>query len=69
MLYVNGMLMNTNRTQDDDALRHKVDEAMNVYHEYVKNQGGSNDEPSAPGINGGPENVNPSAEEVKDAEA
>lgn len=57
-------------TQDDDALRLKVDEAMNVYHEYVKNQGGPNDEPSgAAGVNGGPENVNPSVEEVKDAEA
>ena len=38
---------------------------MNVYHEYVKNQPGSNDEAGAPSMNGGPENVNPSAEEGK----
>ena len=61
--------MNCDRTQDDDALRLKVDEAMNVYHEYIKNQPGTGmpDEPS--GVNGGPENINPSGEEAKEVEA
>lgn len=44
---------------------------MNVYDEYVKNQSGdgSADAPSAPTTNGGTENLNPKAEEVKDQEA
>jgi polyadenylate-binding protein len=50
-------------TADDDALRAKVEEAMHVYDEYVKSQGGEN----GPQANG--ENLNPTAEEVKDAEA
>ena len=29
-----------NRIEDDTALRAKVDEALNVYDEYVKNKGG-----------------------------
>ncbi|QIW99285.1 hypothetical protein AMS68_004803 [Peltaster fructicola] len=53
-------------TGDDDALRAKVDEAMAVYDEYVKNQG--------PGANGdaqpnGAENANPAGEEPKKTEA
>ncbi|KXL46001.1 hypothetical protein M433DRAFT_107405 [Acidomyces richmondensis BFW] len=50
-------------TTDDDALRAKVEEAMNVYDEYMKNQGGE-DGPKANG-----ENLNPSVEEAKDVEA
>ncbi|GAB7365870.1 hypothetical protein MBLNU230_g7200t1 [Neophaeotheca triangularis] len=57
-------------TSDDAALRAKVDEAMNVYDEYVKNQSGDgSNEPAAPTTNGGSENLNPKAEEVKDQEA
>lgn len=52
------------RTSDDDALRAKVDEAMAVYNEYVKNS----QQDEAPQANGA-ENLNPSAEEVKDPEA
>ncbi|KAK5116877.1 Protein phosphatase PP2A regulatory subunit B [Meristemomyces frigidus] len=52
-------------TSDDDALRLKVEEAMNVYDEYVKNQSGPGEESAQP--NG--ENLNPTAEEVKDVEA
>ncbi|KAK0287662.1 Protein phosphatase PP2A regulatory subunit B [Friedmanniomyces endolithicus] len=55
-------------TTDDDALRAKVEEAMNVYHEYVKNQSGPGNESSGPQANG-TENMNPTAEEVKDPEA
>lgn len=51
-------------TNDEDALRVKVDEAMNVYDEYVKNQG---EDEGAPQPNG--ENLNPAAEEVKDVKA
>lgn len=50
-------------TTDDDALRAKVEEAMNVYDEYMKNQGGE-DGPKANG-----ENLNPTIEEAKEAEA
>jgi polyadenylate-binding protein len=58
------------RTTDDDALRAKVDEAMNVYDEYIKNQGGPTgpDETSAQ-PNGGPENLHPGGEEGKEQEA
>lgn len=43
---------------------------MNVYDEYVKNQSGDgSNEPAAPTTNGGSENLNPKAEEVKDQEA
>ena len=31
---------NCNRIDDDDKLREKVDEALTVYDEYVKNKGG-----------------------------
>nr|POE74562.1 polyadenylate-binding protein, cytoplasmic and nuclear [Quercus suber] len=51
-------------TGDDDALRAKVDEAMAVYNEYVKNS----QQDEAPHANG-TENLNPTAEEVKDPEA
>ena len=59
------------RTTDDDALRAKVDEAMNVYDEYIKNQGGpvGDDGGASPQTNGGTENMQPGLEEVKDAEA
>lgn len=53
-------------TTDDDALRAKVEEALNVYDEYVKQQQPGD---AAPAPSNGTENVNPSAEEVKDAEA
>lgn len=39
--------MNTNKAasiEDDTALRNKVDEAMAVYDEYVKQQGGDEDD-------------------------
>ena len=43
---------------------------MNVYDEYVKNHPGSGGLPGDEATtNGGPENMNPSAEEVKDPEA
>lgn len=45
----------------------KVEEAMTVYDEYVKNNQGPGQEGSQQ-PNGG-ENKNPSTEEVKDAEA
>ncbi|KAI7122049.1 hypothetical protein KC324_g18210 [Hortaea werneckii] len=54
-------------TSDDEALRLKVEEAMTVYDEYVKNNQGPGQE-GGQQPNGG-ENKNPSAEEVKDAEA
>ncbi len=57
------------RTQNDEALRAKVDEAMNVYHEYVKNQQpGMQGDESAPSVNGGQENMNPSGEEAKEVQ-
>jgi polyadenylate-binding protein len=58
------------RTTDDDSLRAKVDEAMNVYDEYIKNQSspGGPDETSAQ-PNGGPENLHPGGEEGKEQEA
>ncbi|KAK3669924.1 Protein phosphatase PP2A regulatory subunit B [Recurvomyces mirabilis] len=52
-------------TTDDDALRLKVEEALNVYDEYIKNQGDN----SGPQQANGTENMNPTAEEVKDPEA
>ena len=57
-------------TTDDDALRAKVDEAMNVYDEYIKNQSGGSmgGEDGAPTTNG-TENLDPTAEPVKDIEA
>lgn len=35
-----GIVSNINSTSDEGALRAKVDEAMNVYDEYVKNKEG-----------------------------
>lgn len=59
-------------TSDDDALRAKVDEAMNVYDEYVKNQGSGAPSMGDEGVAGGPngtENLDPaSAGEDKDGE-
>ena len=52
-------------TDNDDALRLKVEEAMAVYDEYVKNQ-------SATGESEGPngtENKDPTAAQAKTAEA
>ena len=59
------------RTTDDDALRAKVDEAMNVYDEYIKNQGGPTGDDGAVQTNGGPENLHPGsdAEAGKEQEA
>ncbi|TKA34157.1 Polyadenylate-binding protein, cytoplasmic and nuclear [Salinomyces thailandicus] len=56
-------------TSDDDALRLKVEEAMNVYDEYVKNQGPSDGPSDGQAQPNGAENMNPAAEEVKDVEA
>ncbi|KAF2724809.1 polyadenylate binding protein [Polychaeton citri CBS 116435] len=54
----NGELLDL--TSNEDALRAKVEEAMNVYDEYVKNQG-SDDAGDAPQPNGA-KNVNPAGE-------
>lgn len=35
-----------NRVDDDAALRAKVDEALTVYDEYVKNKGGEGEGPA-----------------------
>ena len=35
-----------NRVDDDAALRAKVDEALTVYDEYVKNKGGEGEAPA-----------------------
>ena len=57
-------------TSDDDALRAKVDEAMAVYDEYVKNsQGSGEDGQGQQQQPNGTENHQPGVEEVKDAEA
>ncbi|KAK5136077.1 Protein phosphatase PP2A regulatory subunit B [Meristemomyces frigidus] len=55
-------------TSDDDALRAKVEEAMNVYDEYVKNQSGPGGDDSGPQQSNG-ENLNPTVEDVKDPQA
>jgi len=58
-----------NLTSNDAALQEKVQEALNVYDEYLKNQGPANgEEGGAPQTNGS-ENLNPAAEDVKDPEA
>ncbi|KAF7194512.1 Polyadenylate-binding protein, cytoplasmic and nuclear [Pseudocercospora fuligena] len=59
-----------NLTSNDDALREKVQEALNVYDEYLKNHNGpgGGDAEGAAQPNG-TENHNPSVEETKDAEA
>lgn len=54
------------RTNDDDALRLKVEEAMTVYDEYIRNQGGPVGEDAATA--NGTENVNPAGDAGKDAE-
>lgn len=56
------------RTGDDNALREKVQEALNVYDEYLKNHNGPSDGQNEAQPNG-TENLNPSVEETKDAEA
>ena len=56
-------------TNDDDALRLKVEEAMNVYDEYVKNNpgaAGGPDDTGAAQTNGGTENMQPGHDETKD---
>ena len=57
-------------TTDDDALRAKVDEALAVYDEYVKNQGGPGGPEEAATTNGGgAENVDPATgQEGKEVE-
>ncbi|KAK4502213.1 hypothetical protein PRZ48_005638 [Zasmidium cellare] len=60
-----------NLTGDDNALREKVQEALTVYDEYLKNHGGAPqgaEDASAAQTNGA-ENLNPSVEEAKDPEA
>ena len=54
-------------TNNDQALREKVEEALTVYDEYLKAHGG----PAAggDGQTNGAENMNPSVEDVKDPEA
>ena len=52
-------------TTDDAALRNKVDEAMRVYNDYLKTQGG---EEAAPAANGS-ENVAPAAEAATEEKA
>ncbi|KJX99373.1 hypothetical protein TI39_contig361g00012 [Zymoseptoria brevis] len=56
-----------NLTGNDQALREKVDEALTVYDEYLKNHSGPSGEEG--GQANGAENLNPTAEEVKDPEA
>ena len=62
------MMLTFSSTSDEDALRLKVEEAMNVYDEYVKGQGNGSIEGGVPQMNGA-ENMQPNVEEVKDAEA
>lgn len=57
-----------NLTGNDQALREKVDEALTVYDEYLKNHNGPSGE-EGPTQTNGAENLNPTAEEVKDPEA
>ncbi|THX13768.1 polyadenylate binding protein [Aureobasidium pullulans] len=52
-------------TTDDAALRNKVDEAMRVYNDYLKSQGGDD---AAPAPNGS-ENVAPAAEAATEEKA
>lgn len=40
MVYVNSLLTKWNRTNDEAALRNKVNEALNVYDEYMTNKDG-----------------------------
>lgn len=63
-------LLTHHSTGDDNALREKVQEALTVYDEYLKNHGGApqGEDGSAAQTNGA-ENLNPSAEEAKDPEA
>lgn len=57
-------------TQNEDALREKVQEALTVYDEYLKNHSGmGGGEGEGAGQANGTENHNPSVEETKDAEA
>lgn len=53
-------------TENDDALRAKVDEAMAVYDEYVKTQGSDETQQQQPN---GAENAAPAAEDAKPTEA
>ena len=54
-------------TENEDALRAKVDEAMAVYDEYVKTQG--SDEPAGAQQPNGAENAAPATEDAKPTEA
>lgn len=50
---------------DDNALRAKVDEAMNVYDEYVKNKGGDAEPPAGSGGKSGEAAKGADTEEAK----
>jgi polyadenylate-binding protein len=54
-------------TENEDALRAKVDEAMAVYDEYVKTQG--SEEPAGAQQPNGAENATPATEDAKPTEA
>lgn len=60
-----------NLTGDDAALREKVDEALTVYDEYLKSHSANGEDAGPPGGQqpNGTENLNPSVEEAKDADA
>ena len=62
-------MLTVRRTGDDNALREKVQEALNVYDEYLKNHNGPSGEGQNEAQPNGTENLNPSVEETKDAEA
>lgn len=62
------MTLTHSSTGNDQALREKVDEALTVYDEYLKNHSGPSGEEGSSQTNGA-ENLNPTAEEVKDPEA
>jgi polyadenylate-binding protein len=53
-------------TENEDALRAKVDEAMAVYDEYVKTQGSEENTQQQPN---GAENAAPATEDAKPTEA
>jgi polyadenylate-binding protein len=53
-------------TENEDALRAKVDEAMAVYDEYVKTQGSEENTQQQPN---GAENAAPATEDTKPTEA
>ena len=56
------------RTNNDQALREKVEEALTVYDEYLKNNNSGSGEDGAAQANGG-ENATPAGEADKAGEA